>query len=83
MMNQEETWRQFIALPLEAQRQAADFIVFLQTRYQRPHARKKAGTVTDLSHEPFIGMWRERGDMKDSRDWVRNIRETEWAKTHE
>jgi hypothetical protein len=33
---------------------------------------------TDLADEPFVGMWRNREDLKDSR-WVRNIREREWS----
>lgn len=33
-----------------------------------------------LSEEPFIGMWRDREDMADSSEWVRKVRQREWAR---
>jgi hypothetical protein len=35
-MNREKVWEDFVALPLEAQQQVADFIAFLRTRYKQP-----------------------------------------------
>lgn len=29
-----------------------------------------------LRDEPFVGMWADREEMKDSVEWVRNVRET-------
>ncbi len=34
-----------------------------------------------LREEPFVGMWRDREDMTDSTEWVRQIRQREWP-TH-
>ncbi len=79
-MNQEKVWREFANLPPESQQQVADFIAFLGTRYERFRSAKKSNQ-TNLSDEPFIGMWRDREDMQDSSAWVRNIREQEWVKT--
>jgi AbrB family looped-hinge helix DNA binding protein len=31
-----------------------------------------------LSEEPFVGMWRDREDMANSTEWVRQAREREW-----
>jgi hypothetical protein len=32
-----------------------------------------------LSRQPFIGMWRDRNDLKGSSAWVRKTRQTEWS----
>jgi hypothetical protein len=66
------------SLPPEAQRQIVEFIAFLKTRYTR-HRGKKQLKQTDLVNEPFIGIWKDREDMKDSSTWLRNIRKTEWG----
>lgn len=33
---------------------------------------------SNLQDEPFIGMWKDREDMKDSSQWVRQLRQQEW-----
>lgn len=76
-MNQEKVWEDFTALPVEAQQQVAEFIAFLRTRYRQPLPGQKAGT-TDLTSEVFIGIWRDRTDMEDSSQWVRDARRREW-----
>jgi hypothetical protein len=67
------------SLPPEAQRQVADFVAFLKTRYRTapgaPKSRRK------LADEPFIGMWCDRDDLKDSSAWVRELRRREWERT--
>ena len=68
--------REFAALPPEAKQQVVDFVEFIRNKYAA--ARKKA-TNLEHSEEPFIGMWRDRDDMRDSSDWVRNTRNSEWA----
>ncbi len=81
-MNQDKIWREFAALPPEAQQQVADFIAFLQTRYSQLRSNKTSNQ-TNLADEAFIGLWRDREDMQDSSAWVRNIREREWVKPHD
>jgi KaiC/GvpD/RAD55 family RecA-like ATPase len=31
-----------------------------------------------LDKESFVGMWKDRTDMKDSSAWVKNVRKEEW-----
>jgi AbrB family looped-hinge helix DNA binding protein len=47
----------------------------------RPILREDEDTESDrrpLQEEPFVGMWRDREDMADSTQWVRQAREREW-----
>lgn len=75
-MDQKTLWRQYRALPSEAQRQVTDFIAFLRAKYAPAAAPATApGAVAD---EPFIGMWQDRADMTDSTAWVRATRQREW-----
>jgi hypothetical protein len=76
-MNAADLIRDLSSLPPEAQQEVIDFIAFLKTRYPSPPAGKKTG-CGKLSEEPFIGMWRERKDMRDSTAWVRDMRREEW-----
>lgn len=80
-MKEERIWREYAALPPELQKQVADFITFLRTRYVSIHV-SKASKRTKLANEPFIGMWRNREDMQDSSAWVRSIRQGEWMNRH-
>lgn len=75
-MREERIWREYAALPPELQKQVADFITFLRTRYVPPRVSKPARRK--LANEPFIGMWQNREDMQDSSAWVRRIRQSEW-----
>jgi hypothetical protein len=36
--------------------------------------------VLYVPFEPFVGMWRDREEMRDSSAWIRNVRETHWGK---
>jgi hypothetical protein len=76
-MNQEEFLREFNSLPPEGKRLVADFIAFLQSRYEKPEPAQKAKR-SNIKKEKFIGMWRDREAMNDSTAWVRNRREQEW-----
>jgi hypothetical protein len=78
-MQPEDLWRQLATLPPEAQQQVIDFIAFLHARYTHLDVRQTVKR-TKLASEPFIGMWRDREDLKDSSAWVRSIREREWVK---
>ena len=66
------------ALPPEAQKQVSDFVAFLKTRYGAV-SRKKIKRIK-LEDEPFIGMWKGREDMRDSTQWVRELRRHEWER---
>ena len=68
---------QIAALPPDVQREVSDFIAFLKGRYKQMPLKKKVKKV-NLNEEQFIGMWKDRQDMKDSVSWVRNVRKKEW-----
>ena len=38
----------------------------------------KPNISINLKNEPFIGMWQDREDMKDSHQWLRQLRQNEW-----
>ena len=78
-MEPETIWQQLTALPLDAQREVADFIAFLQQRDRPPKPSQQSPQV-DLQTDPFIGMWKDREDMQDSTQWVRTIRQGEREK---
>lgn len=65
--------RDLDSLPPEAQKEVLDFIAFLKTRYPSRRIGKKPAPCK-LSDEPFVGMWRGREDMTDSRAWIRDLR---------
>ena len=77
-MTNEEILREINSLPVEAKRQIEDFVSFLRERYKTTQIA--SAPLSDLETEPFVGMWRDREDMRDSSAWVRNIRETHWSK---
>ncbi len=78
-MQTDKVWDDFAALPPDAQKQAADFIAFLRQRYSQSKTTRKSDK-TALSQEPFVGMWRDRQDMQDSAEWVRDLRQREWTR---
>ena len=65
------------SLPPDAKKQVVDFLAFLRNRYPSASPKRRA-PKTDLSNEPFIGMWKSRKEMKDSAEWVQNMRQKEW-----
>lgn len=78
-MNTQTAWEGFSTLPPEAQRQVVDFIEFMKMRYKPAAKTKKVTRQTALKDEAFIGMWRDREDMQDSSQWVRDLRRKEWG----
>jgi hypothetical protein len=77
-MAQDNVLNKFNSLPPEGQKQVLDFIAFLQTRYGLD-AKKENKSKNKLADETFIGIWRNREDLKDSSAWVRKIRAAEWS----
>ena len=67
----------FNSLPPDAQKQVLDFMAFLKMRYTSA-PRKKAKRIS-ITNEPFVGMWKDREDMRDSAKWVRELRQREWG----
>jgi hypothetical protein len=73
IMNATQLINDIEQLPPEAQHQIEDFIAFIKMRYQP--------VKSNLSDDGFVGMWRDRADMQDSTEWVKNNRQSEWAKS--
>ena len=61
-------------LPEEAQTLLIDFIQVLKKRYPQPRLNKSL----NLDNQPFIGLWSDRPETKDSNQWVRNVRQQNW-----
>jgi hypothetical protein len=66
-------------LPPEAKRQVQDFIDFLYQRYSLKESSKKP-KVSNLSDSPFFGIWKDRDEMADSTEWVKNVRKSQWSR---
>ncbi|MBN1351926.1 DUF2281 domain-containing protein [candidate division KSB1 bacterium] len=67
----------FKILPEPAQKELVDFMAFLKLRYTKP-SKPAESLKTQLLEEPFLGMWKNRADLKDSTAWIRSIRKKEW-----
>lgn len=59
----------------DMQREILDYIEFLEKKYKLkiPQTKKKSS----LRNDPFIGMWKNRKDMNDSVESIRNLRKKE------
>jgi len=68
------------SLPADEQEQVAEFVMALKKHRQSANRLAKQNGA-GLSRQPFIGMWRNREDLKDSRAWVRKVRRREWSDT--
>jgi hypothetical protein len=77
-MTNEEILREIALLPPEGQRLVEGFVAFLRQRYA-PSQPVAQPPDSGLEGESFIGMWRDRDDMRDSSAWVRHIRRSEWG----
>lgn len=79
-MKNNKVWKEFLELPPEAQKEIEDFIAFLKRRYSR-NVKKGKQNISAWRKESFIGMWEYREDMKDSTQWIREIRKSQWKLT--
>lgn len=75
-MNTAKVAQELASLPPEAQKEILDFLAFLKSRYPSAPAPGKAKR-TKLANEPFVGMWQDREDMRNSTAWVRGQRQWE------
>lgn len=77
-MSEKELIKQLKKLPSEAQQEAADFVEFLYKKYMQ-QAEEPSTSNKSILESSFRGMWKDREDMQDSTEWVRNIRKSRWA----
>ncbi len=66
----------FESLPLEAQKQVLTFIDFLGQKYRGKRKTRKERAINVKRR--FVGMWKDREDLRDSSSWIRNLRKREW-----
>ena len=76
-IEKEHVWLEFSTLPRDAQYQVIEFMLFLHSRYTPDTLRDTE--QPNLSAEPFVGMWKDREEMQDSRGYVRELRQKEWG----
>ncbi|MYL82370.1 DUF2281 domain-containing protein [Desulfovibrio aerotolerans] len=76
-MNIETVLADLVALPPQAQEEAADFIAFLRARHAAPGP---AGPDAAADAAAFCGLWRDRADMADAAAWVTALRRQEWTR---
>lgn len=77
-MTQQQFLQAYRSLPEEAKRQVADFVAFLQQKYQTDQPGQEQFGKR-FENEPFIGMWQDYPELEDSTAWVRQARLTEWG----
>ena len=51
----------------------------LEQKLQVPTLSSTEISPLILQDEPFVGMWKDREDMEDSSQWVRQVRQQEWT----
>lgn len=71
------------SLPEQARQEVTDFYQFLKKKYRVQAARrgkKKEMTIQALSDDSFVGIWKDRADMKDAAGWVREQRQSAWSR---
>jgi hypothetical protein len=78
-MTNKELLKEIALLPDEAKRSVEDFVVYIRERYAE-FAKKPVKRKKPLREEAFFGMWADREDIKDSVDWVRSLRRTQWKR---
>jgi hypothetical protein len=45
-----------------------------------PEEQAGRAGAAPIENEPFVGMWKDREDMRDSTAWVRELRRQQWAR---
>lgn len=81
-MTSEELINEFHLLPLNVRRRIEKIIA--DARDQNGKADiKKPVSKTPLSEHPFVGMWKDREDMKEGgAAWVRKLRNEQRDRSH-
>jgi len=77
IMNKQSVLDILDQLPPSARKEAEDFVKFLYDQYVKPQSEKTA--VSPLTESPFVGMWKDREDLKDSTAWVKKQRNSQWG----
>ena len=76
-MNTEKIIKNLNNLPPEGKEILINFIEFLNLKYSKNESNKKRNPIS-LKKSKFIGIWKNREDMKDSERYVKELRVKEW-----
>ena len=81
-MTNENLIKEFDLLPVKVKRRIEKIIA--DARIQTGTATiTKPVTIAPLSEHPFVGMWKDREDMKEGgAAWVRKLRREQWDRSH-
>lgn len=74
----EEIQKDMASLPDDAQQMVIQFIRFLKQQY--PTRVSPPNQQFSLENQPFVGMWQDRAEMRDSTAWVRQVRRQQWQR---
>lgn len=69
-------YNKFESLPTEAQKQVIALIDLLKIKYQSRNRRNLKSKL--ITNKKFVGIWKDRAEIKDSSKWVKNLRKREW-----
>lgn len=61
-------------LPIEKQQ---EILKLAESFAQEVEAAQEQAQM-DWKNDPFVGMWKDREEMADSTEWVRQVRRREW-----
>ena len=80
---QQQIQQDLSRLPEDMLQEVWDFAMFLQEKRKQNVVLRGMKTTQannqPLSQEPFIGIWKNRQEMTDSSEWVKQLRKEEWA----
>ncbi|KAA3606183.1 MAG: hypothetical protein DWQ06_01675 [Calditrichaeota bacterium] len=65
------------SLSSDDQKEVIDFL--LSKNKSRNSKRTRKNKMVNLEEEKFVGMWKNREDLADSSNWVKNLRKSDWA----
>jgi hypothetical protein len=76
-MTNEELLREISNLSIDARHHIEHYLALLQKKKENAATKNSKKSFRD---EAVFGMWKDREDMKDGAEWVRNLRETHWKR---
>lgn len=76
MLDLDRLQEDVIALPEEVQQTIIDFVSFLKQRH--PTNQSQSPKPITFDDQPFVGMWSDRPEIRDSVAWVRRTRAKQW-----
>jgi len=77
-MNTEKVLNEIKSLSPEGIKILENFIEFLKIKYPKTRAKRKNQKINSIKKNKFIGIWKDREEMKNSIEYIRKLREKEW-----